>query len=249
MKTSVCVSRKSFHRLNESRADVYRQMLLGLHGTTKFLCAVFLCILVLFPCFPQSTEDTRSMENPGKEQESQLLITPPASLVENPEIEDQPSSVWLFVRMVLVLVVVVACIYFVVFFIKKSTKISNSSDPYLKVVASITLSPGKFIYVVTLNSVAYIIGVTDNAVNLIGQLDDKELIDAMNLNADKFSSSTNPKNFASVLNFFYPKTKKTSKSSSNPFSESTESALHTLQRQSERLDSFDEEESSPEDAQ
>ena len=54
------------------------------------------------------------------------------------------SSVWLFIRMILVLGVVVVCIYFVMNFMKKSvTGDSDSGDVYLRKVAQITLSPGK----------------------------------------------------------------------------------------------------------
>lgn len=152
----------------------------------------------------------------------------------NTQQESQPSTVWLFVRMILVLLFVIACIYFVVYFLKKTTKAGVvTSDPYLRVVATISLSPGKSIYVITLNSVGYILGVTDNAINLIGSFEDKDLIDSMNLNADKNNTSSKPKDFASILNFFHfqKKSQVTSGENDSVLSSSSE----FMQKQLERL--------------
>ena len=76
-----------------------------------------------------------------------------------------------------------------------------TQDPYLKRTASITLSPGKTVQVVTIGDKGYIVGVSDSGVNLIGELTDKELIDAMNLNAEKEPTGKR-KDFSSMLASF-----------------------------------------------
>ena len=64
--------------------------------------------------------------------------------------EDTSLGVWFFVRMILVLAVVIALIYFFFAFLKKTTGVGNVSDPYLKKVASLPLALGKSVHVITL---------------------------------------------------------------------------------------------------
>ena len=50
-----------------------------------------------------------------------------------------------------------------------------------------------------------ILGVTDSNINLLGQVEDKELVEAMNLNFDKKQNVKKPMNFADVLDIFMPR--------------------------------------------
>ena len=114
-----------------------------------------------------------------------------------------PSSIWILLRVVIVLAIVCAAIYGVVWLLKKTTVVNAANDPYLKSVSSITLAPNKTVQVVTIGSKAYLIGVTDQNINLIDEIDDTELIDAMNLESARKSSEP-PKSFAAVLSSFLP---------------------------------------------
>ena len=78
---------------------------------------------------------------------------------------------------------------------------------FLKKAASLTLSPGKTVHVVTLQDHAYIVGTADNSINLLGEIKDKELIDALNLQSEVFPGKRAP-DFASLLSLFMPKPKK-----------------------------------------
>lgn len=177
--------------------------------------------------FSQSTTDVVSDNsqsvNSIKEQESQMVIS-----TEEEVIQSRSSNTgWLFFRMILVLLIVVACIYAVFYFVKKTTNPTNENDPFLKKVASITLSPGKSVQVITLQDHCYILGVSDSNVQLISELDDKDLIDAMNLETDK-ETTNSVKDFASMLATAMGLKKKT-------FEESVSSSVENMQSQSERL--------------
>ena len=115
--------------------------------------------------------------------------------------------------------------------------IETPNDPYLKKVASLTLSPGKFVYVITLNSRAYLVGVSDNSVNLIAEIEDKELVDAMNLNAPQGADEKKPMDFSSILGKFVNTNGRNyasaNKKTSGGFS--TSSAVELLQNQRSRL--------------
>lgn len=115
---------------------------------------------------------------------------------------ESPSTIGLFVRMIIVLIIVVVLIYFVFFFIKKKTNYVKDDDDFLRRVASLSLAPGKSVEVVTLVDKAFLIGVTDDKISLIGEITDAELIQAMNLNADKKKSQKKPVNFDDVLGMF-----------------------------------------------
>ncbi len=112
---------------------------------------------------------------------------------------EEPSAVWLFVRMIFVLVLVIACIYVVVFFLKKGLQPGSESDPYLRRAASLSLGQGKSVQIVTLGDDAYILGVCDNAISVIGKVEDKDLVSAMNLHAEKTAVSKTPLDFAAML--------------------------------------------------
>lgn len=130
--------------------------------------------------------------------------------MEDATVEQKPvSGFWAFVRMIIVLAIVIAAIYFVFKLFKKSISPAAENDPFLRKVSGITLSPGKSIQVVTLIDKAYLVGVSDSSVNLIAEIDDKELINAMNLHSDKTTNQFKAKSFAEVLEMFMPSQKKT----------------------------------------
>lgn len=110
-----------------------------------------------------------------------------------------------FIQLFLALLAVCILAYLVLKFLKKSSKFYGTDDPYLKNVASINIAQGKSIHVITLGEKAYIVGVTDSAINKIGELEDKNLVNAMNLENDKRTSSK--KDFASMLSAFIPSIK------------------------------------------
>ncbi len=122
------------------------------------------------------------------------------------------AGVWVFIRMLLVLGLVLIFIWFIFKFLRKKTGIAPSDSEFLRRVAALSLGPGKSVQVVTLVDNAYLLGVCENSVNLISKIEDKELINALNLYADKQSQSLKPKNFAEILDLFMPSSEKSKKS-------------------------------------
>lgn len=137
------------------------------------------------------------------------------------------STGWLFFRMIIVLILVCAAIYFIFWLLKKKNKVGITENEYLRRAAFINIAPNKTIEVITLIDKAYLIGVTESNISLIGEITDKELIQSMNLTADKKQNVKNPVNFAEVLDMFTRKSK-----NSNAFS-SAENNLDSLIKTSE----------------
>lgn len=182
----------------------------------KKKCAFFLCALF---CICSGFAQLSAQQS----DEAQAAVTEeglfPSSEAENPEtaLAFEPASgipqgqssrfgtFFLFLRMIIVLALVVACIYGVMWFMKKSMRVEPvTDDPFLRKVSSVDLAVGKSVQIVTLLDHAYIVGVADGSVSLLGTVDDKELVDAMNLYADEHQNVKKPRSFSDILDIFMP---------------------------------------------
>ncbi len=170
-----------------------------------FLCFVALSFSFLVAQESSSVpnEENQVIENTENTfDESSVILSAPQ---EN-QAENRGSSTFsLLVRMIVVLIIVVACIYFVFRFMKKNMSTPENDDIFMRIVSSVNISPTKSVQIVTLtDKYAFMIGVSDDSVNLISQIDDTELIQAMNLYSDKQKKTNKPKNFADILDIFMP---------------------------------------------
>lgn len=196
----------------------------GIITKTLSIKIIFVGLFILFcggVVFSQETSGSNAVSS--KEQELEMVIS------TNEEIQEQQtkSTGWLFVRMVLVLLLVVACVYGVFYFVKKNTNTDNQTDAFLKKVASINLAPGKSVQVITIQNHCYVLGVSDSSVQLISELDDKDLIDAMNLKADS-EPTGKVKDFATMLANAMGVKKKS-------FEDSVSTSVQNMKTQSDRL--------------
>lgn len=114
-------------------------------------------------------------------------------------------------RLVLSLIFVVFLAYVVIRLMRKSKLFVVNDDAYLKLVAGLNIEQGKSVKVFTLGEKAYIVGVTNSGITKIAEIEDKVLVDAMNLKANE-SPSTEANSFSKVFSNFFP-IAKSSKSS------------------------------------
>lgn len=157
--------------------------------------------------FSQNNSDSLNVENSVSVSEDSTLLQDDyfSSNNETSNLNlKQPSTAWTFIKMILFLCLVVAAIYAVMWFFKKKLNNTKSDDNFLRRVSSLNIGPGKSVEIVTLLDNAYILGVTDSNINVIDQIEDKELIEALNLNFDKNQNVKKPMNFADVLDIFMP---------------------------------------------
>lgn len=155
----------------------------------------------------QQSTSTNQKDNVVSEQSIILNLQTDAVSQENANDEYKPAStIGVFVRMIIVLIVVVLLIYAFFWFVKRKTNNNlKTDDDYLRRVAYLNIAPGKTVEVITLIDKAYLIGVTEDNINLLGEIDDKELITAMNLNSDKKANIKKPATFNEVLELFLQK--------------------------------------------
>lgn len=169
----------------------------------KLIAAVFLCTAAIFCIYSQS-QDTSSFT------EESIVLTDNTNTASDAITNNYKgtSTAGTFIRMIVALIVVIALIYGVLWFIRKKTNVVKNEDEYLRRAAYINISPSKTIEVITLIDKAYLIGVTEDNITLLGEIEDKELVEAMNINADKKASTKKPVNFSQVLDSFLIKSGK-----------------------------------------
>jgi len=178
----------------------------------RFFLAAMLFYIAAFNIYSQTNtvKSEDQIQVSSNSIENSIILSDNSSDAEtnNNQTFQTKSTAAIFIRMIIVLIIVVVLIYFVLRFIKNKTNVVKTDDDYLRRAAYLNIAPGKTIEVITLIDKAYLIGVTEDNITMLGEIDDKELISAMNLSADKKSNTKKPNNFSDVLDMFLVKTGK-----------------------------------------
>lgn len=165
---------------------------------------VVFCLFCLIPILFSQQAEKPQTSIPATDETTILLDTPTANDSNVIPSVSSSANIWTLIRIVLILLIVCAGIYGTVYILKKSTKTNVANDPYLKNIATLMLSTNKSVRIISIGSQAFLVGVTDQAISLISEIEDKELIDAMNFEADR--NATVPSgNFVSILTSLLPK--------------------------------------------
>ena len=208
-----------------------------------FLTA-FLAVFLFNLNFSLFAQDSASKNGQAQSSQTQnfSINTDPSQIVlnvqngtEDSSSQKSPSAVWLFIKMIFALAVVIGIAYVVFHLMKKTMKTGNDNDPFLRRVSQLTLSPGKSVQVITLQDSAFLIGVSDENINLIGKVDDKELVNAMNLYADKNENVSKPRSFREILDIFMPGSSK--EGEENLFENDAGSSTEEIKKQHEKFNS------------
>lgn len=187
------------------------------HNKKSLLAAIFIAAIT-FSVFSQennlnsSSDNTTAVETSvsngtGDYENSTTYFNNSSDTASNSNNYKAPSTLWTIVKTLFFLILVCVAIYFVMRFFKKKSSIAQSDDDFLRRVSTLILSPGKSVEIVTLLDKGYILGVTDGNISLISEIDDKELVSALNVNFDKKQNTTKPMNFSDVLDMFMAKPK------------------------------------------
>ncbi len=149
------------------------------------------------------TENTQIIEQSADSfDESAVVIS---ENEESPSTEGSSSTFSLLLRMIIFLAIVILAIWLVFRFMKKNMAVPENDDIFMRIVSSVNISPTKSVKIVTLtDKYAFMVGVSEDSVSLISQIDDIELIQAMNLYSDKQKKTNKPKTFADILDIFMP---------------------------------------------
>ena len=172
----------------------------------KLIAAVIIFMAAVFALYSQTTQTDNNQSATTITEESIVFSDDVQTTGTDPNQNYKgPSTAGMFVRMIVVLILVVGLIYGVLWFIKKKTNVVKTDDDYLRRAAWINIAPGKSVEVITLIDKAYLIGVTEDNITLLGEIKDDELIKAMNITADKKNNIKKPATFSDVLEMFLVK--------------------------------------------
>ncbi|WP_156011484.1 flagellar biosynthetic protein FliO [Treponema sp. C6A8] len=183
----------------------------------KILMTAVLLTAVCFNFYSQTSEQASAVETEVSsfENNTNYFNNNPSAGAAAQAGNQNVGGIGLFIRMVFVLAFVIALIYGVLWFIKNKTNVVKTEDDFLRRAAYINIAPGKTIEVITLVDRAYVIGVTEDGITLLGEIDSKsdeqtaQMINAMNLHADQTQNTKKPLNFSDVMDMFLAKKGKT----------------------------------------
>ena len=158
-------------------------------GGEKLKLSVF-ALLILAAGFLVQIQSVSAQEEAVTTEDSLRSAEQAMFIQESPAGQTVSSgpSVWSVFRMILTLAFAAAAIYGVVFFIKRSSKQTVSKDPFLKILATAHLGTNRYAHIISVGGKAWLLGSSDGGVNLIGEVDDKEVIDAMLLEESRKSA-------------------------------------------------------------
>lgn len=149
---------------------------------------------------------SENKENSSGHDEENIAFTGADGKIEKDQ--RRGESFWLLLRVLVVLFIVILAAYFVLLLLKKATRIEESDDPFFRLITTLNLGSGKNVVLLTLLDKAYLVGVSETAVSLIAEINDKDLIDSMNVYFDKNQNVNKPRNFSDILNIFLKSAKK-----------------------------------------
>jgi len=165
----------------------------------RFSCAALLCLVFASGVSAQAnTAPPASTVSPALVDETTLLLPDAAAAQGTAAGTGQSSMLPYFLRMILVLGLVIAAIYGLYALLKRGSRPAKPADSYLRVLASTTIGVGRSLHVVSLGDKAWLIGSTESSIGLISEIENKELVDALELRAAE-GPQTPRKDFSSLL--------------------------------------------------
>ena len=153
------------------------QAFLGFFSTLFFILILFFGVLC--PLSAQTTDESEMILG-----EAPDIMAPTGA-----------SSIFVVLRMVLVLALAALAIYGVVFFIKRLAKPQERQDPHLKVLARVALGSDSYAAVISVGAKAWLVGGGSGGLNLISEVDDPEALETMLIDDARRSAETGSRRF------------------------------------------------------
>ncbi|MBP7737879.1 MAG: flagellar biosynthetic protein FliO [Spirochaetes bacterium] len=102
---------------------------------------------------------------------------------------DEPSAVWMFIKMIFVLGIFGGGFFYFWRFITKKSGIGLFGGEAIKVLSVAPLGQNKYLQVVDLAGKVLVIGVSDNAISLISEITEKDQIDRIRILSNRAPSA------------------------------------------------------------
>ncbi len=168
-------------------------------NVTLVACALAVALVVGSPSYAQEAAGQAALGNAAGPVDERTL-----AIGDTPEAQaggigtSGPSTLAYFLRMLLVLALVLAAMYLVLRFVRGLSRPKEEEAGAIRVLTSASLGTGKALHVVSLGEKAWLVGATEASVSLLAELDDKELLDGLRLEADT-KAPPKRKDFSALL--------------------------------------------------
>ena len=159
---------------------------------------VLLCMpaLVFMSAAPLFSQDS-PIENQTVD-ETTLAIDVPGDVGIGEDGSLSVFSAWDFVRMVLILAAVIGVIYGIFHLLKKSGNPKFQETRLIRLLSSKTLTGSRALHLVEVGNQIFLVGTSENAVNLVSEILDKETVDGLKLQAANVDG-TEKRSFGSLV--------------------------------------------------
>jgi len=101
-----------------------------------------------------------------------------------PQLEEESAS-WLIIKTMLVLALFIGGFYYFYRFVAQKSGINLSGQDAIRILSTVTLGTNKFLQIVDVGGKMFLLGVTDNNINLLTEIKDKDEIDRIILLSSK----------------------------------------------------------------
>lgn len=108
-------------------------------------------------------------------------------------------GVWNYIQMVLVLGLVVGGIYLLFYFLKRMSGTRFQENSIIGVLSTKPLQANRSLHVVDVGGRLYLVGTSENSVNLVAAIEDKEAVDEIRLRASQSRPRVDHKAFRDVF--------------------------------------------------
>jgi len=148
---------------------------------------------------PAAPKGTSNVTASGLPDEKNLLIGAPAGTAIGSAKPVKSLGAWDYIQMVLVLALVIAGIYLLFYFLKRAGGPKHQENSLIGVLSTKVLQPNRAIHLVDVGGQLYLVGTSENSVNLVSAIEDKEAVDEIRLRAAQSGSHADRKSFRDVF--------------------------------------------------
>jgi len=113
-------------------------------------------------------------------------------------------TAWDFIRMALILAAVVGVIYGIFFILKRSGNPKFQENRLIKVLSSKSISGSRALHLVEVGNQIFLVGSSENGVNLVSEILDKETLDGLKMQSASAESGER-KSFSEILTSVFGK--------------------------------------------
>ncbi len=184
-------------------------------GMTKRIIFLFIILFISSLNLLFSQETVNSGEQSENIEESFKITDTEEQVAGNNQNNSDTSlvtfTVWDFLRMVLVIIFVAACIYGLIFLLKKASTGHFDESDLINIISSKTVTAGKTLHIVEVGNQMMLLGISDDSITHIADITDKETYERIKLYKGENKTPTGDSFYSYLSKVISPGRKKSKK--------------------------------------